>query len=93
MGEAQEPARPLPADAAGALTSGRSIDAIKAVRQAEGLGLLEAKLRIEAAVRGNPALKAQYEASRADMKRRLIRWVLVIDVLIIAAVAWWFFGR
>lgn len=94
MGESQQDAgRPLPADAAIALASGRTIDAIKAVRLAEGLGLMEAKQRVEAAVHANPALRTQYEAGLADAKRRLIRWVFIIDFVLIAIVAWWFFSR
>ncbi|MGQ0428839.1 MAG: hypothetical protein ACT4UQ_02775 [Gammaproteobacteria bacterium] len=30
---------------------------------------------------------------QARMQRSLIRWVLVIDAIIVAAVLWWFFGR
>ena len=93
MDESQGAGRPLPADAAIALASGRTIDAIKSVRTAEGLGLLEAKIRIETAISGNPGLRAQVEAARADAKRRLIRWVLIADAVIIAIIVWWFFGR
>ena len=69
------------------------IDAIKYVREAEGLGLMEAKQRVDAHVARNPALKAQLAERQARMKRRLIQWVLMIDVLLIAAAAWYFFGR
>lgn len=85
--------RPLPAAAAAALALGRMVDAIKHVREAEGLGLMEAKLRVEAQVRRNPVLKAQLEAQQSRMKRRLIQWVLVLDAIIILAVLWWIFGR
>ena len=85
--------RPLPAAAAAALSTGHLIEAIKRVREAEGIGLTEAKLRIEAYVDGNPALKAQFAERRVQMKRRLISWVLVIDLLLAAAVLWYLFGR
>jgi hypothetical protein len=85
--------RPLPAAAAAALALGRRVDAIKHVREAEGLGLMEAKLRVEAYVRCNPVLKAQLDEQQARMKWRLIQWVLVLDVIIILAVLWWIFGR
>lgn len=85
--------RPLPAAAAAALSLGRMVDAIKHVREAEGLGLMEAKLRVEAYVRRNPVLKAQLDEQQARMKWRLIQWVLVVDVIIILAVLWWIFGR
>lgn len=85
--------RPLPAAAAAALSVGRMIDAIKHVRETEGLGLREAKQRVEALVRRNPVLRAQLEEQQARMKRRLIQWVLVLDVIVILALLWWIFGR
>lgn len=85
--------RPLPAAAAAALSTGHMIDAIKRVREAEGLGLTEAKQRIDAYIVRKPALKAQLAEQQAQMKRRLIQWFLIIDVLLVAAVLWYFFGR
>lgn len=85
--------RPLPAAAAAALSTGHMVDAIKRVREAEGLGLMEAKQRVDAYVARNPALKAQLAEQQARMKRRLIQWVLVIDIVLVAAVIWYFFGR
>jgi ribosomal protein L7/L12 len=93
MPDETETDRPLPAAAAAALSLGRMVDAIRHVREAEGLGLMEAKLRVEAHIRQDPALKAQFEEQQAQMKRRVIRWALVIDAIIIAAVLWWFLGR
>jgi ribosomal protein L7/L12 len=85
--------RPLPAAAAAAVATGHMIDAIKLLREAEGVGLAEAKQRVEAYVQRNPALKAQLAEQQAAMKRKLIQWVLIIDVLLIAALVWYFFGR
>jgi hypothetical protein len=85
--------RPLPAAAAAAIAVGRKIDAIKSVREAEGLGLMEAKQRVEAYIEGNPILKAQLAEQQARMKRRLIQWVLVIDAMLIVAILWYVFGR
>lgn len=85
--------RPLPAAAAAALSVGRMVDAIRHVREAEGLDLMEAKLRVEAHVRRNPVLKAQLEERQARTKRRLFQWVLAIDAIIIVVVLWWIFAR
>jgi ribosomal protein L7/L12 len=85
--------RPLPAAAAAAMSTGHMIDAIKLVREAEGLSLTEAKQRVEAHVQGNPMLKAQFAEQQTRMKRRLIQWVATIDLLLVAAVLWYFFGR
>jgi hypothetical protein len=89
--DVEEP--PLPAAAAAAISTGHLVDAIKCVRAAEGLGLTEAKQRIEAYVARNPMLKTQLAEQQARMKRRLIQWVLVIDLLLVAAILWYYFGR
>ena len=89
--EAEDP--PLPAAAAAALSTGHKIDAIKYVREAEGLGLMEAKQRVEAYVERDPILKAQFAEQQLRMRRRLIQWGLVIDVLLLAAFLWYFYGR
>jgi ribosomal protein L7/L12 len=83
----------LPAAATAAVVRGSKIEAIKEVRAATGLGLREAKELVERYIAANPVLKDQYEQQNAANRRRLIRWVLVVDVLIAAAVLWWFFGR
>lgn len=85
--------RPLPAAAAAALSLGRMVDAIKYVRESEGLSLLEAKLRVEAQLRRNPALKAQLDEQQKQFRRRIVQWAIVIDVILIAAVFWWFLAR
>ncbi len=88
-----EEQRPLPAAAVAALSTGQLIEAIKQVREAEGLGLMEAKQRVEAYVEHNPGLKAQLADLRVQLKRRIIKWVLIVDVVLVAVVLWYFFGR
>lgn len=85
--------RPLPAAAAAALSTGHMVDAIKYVREAEGLGLMEAKQRVDAIVARDPVLKAQIADQQSQMKRRFIKWALVIDVLLVIGFVWYFFGR
>jgi len=85
--------QPLPAAAAAALATGHLIEAIKCVRQAEGLGLAEAKQRVDACVARDPVLQMQVAGQQARMKRGLIKWALVIDALLIIAAIWYFFGR
>lgn len=93
MRDVPEDDSPLPAAAAAALSLGRTVDAIRHVREAEGLGLMEAKQRVEAYIRRNPALRAQLDEQQKQTRRRIIQWALIIDVVIIAAVFWWLFGR
>ena len=93
MRDASEEDRPLPAAAAAALSTGHVVDAIKYVREAEGRGLMEAKQRVDAHVARDPVLKAQRAERQARMKRRLIQWALIIDLVLVVAVVWYFFGR
>ena len=93
MQDESEEKRPLPAAAAAALSTGRMVEAIKYVREAEGLGLMEAKQRVDAYVARDPVLKAQIADQQAQMKRRFIKWALVIDVLLVIAAIWYFYGR
>jgi ribosomal protein L7/L12 len=83
----------LPAAAAAAIARGSKIEAIRLVREGTGLGLYEAKQLVEKYIAASPALKSQFEQQQAAMKRRIFRWVLVVDALIFAAAIWWFFGR
>ncbi len=93
MDDAGEEERPLPAAAAAAVSTGHMVDAIKYVREAEGLGLMEAKQRVDAYVARDPVLKAQIADQQAQMRRRLIKWALIVDALLVVAFAWYFFGR
>ncbi len=83
----------LPATATAAVARGSKVDAIKEVRAATGLGLLEAKQLVERYIAANPVLQEQFGQQAAALKRRVIRWVVVIDLLIFAAILWWFLGR
>ena len=93
MRETESEDRPLPAAAAAAIATGHMVEAIKYVREAEGPGLMEAKQRVDAYVARDPLLKAQLAERQARMKRRLIQWVLIIDLLLVAGVLWYFFWR
>jgi len=94
MPENGKPEVYLPAAAVVAINRGRLIEAIRITREAEeGLGLAEAKERVEAYVAKDPMLKARIDLQQAETKRRLVRWVIVIDVAIVAVLAWYFFLR
>jgi hypothetical protein len=53
----------LPSAALAALQQGRKIEAIKIVREREGLGLKDAKDRVERYVANDPMLKETFAAS------------------------------
>jgi len=84
----------LPAAAIVAVNQGRFIEAIKLTREAEPqLRLAEAKQRVEDYVARDPMLKARMEQQQAETKRKVVRWSIVIDVVIVAALVWYFFLR
>lgn len=83
----------LPATATAAVARGSKVDAIREVRAATGLGLLESRQLVERYIAANPVLKEQFGQREAELKRRVIWWVIVIDLLIVAAIVWWFVGR
>lgn len=83
----------LPAMATLAISRGSKIEAIKEVRAATGIGLREAKELVEAYIAANPMLKMQFDQQARATRKRVIAWALVIDVLLAAAVIWWFLGR
>jgi hypothetical protein len=84
----------MPAAAIVAINQGKVIEAIRIVREAApGLGLKDAKERVEAYVARDPMLKSQHEQRRRLARGKLIKAVLIIDVLLAAAIIWYFFGR
>jgi hypothetical protein len=85
--------RPLPLEAVTLLQEGRVIEAIKAVRQAEALGLRDAKQRVDAYLAREPLLRAQIELQQRAARRKFFFWFLVIDLAIVAVVVYWMFYR
>ena len=85
--------RPLPLEAVTLLQEGRMIDAIKVIREVEGLGLKDAKDRVDAWLAREPLLKAQLEMQQRAARRTFFLWFVVIDVLITVAVIYWLFFR
>jgi hypothetical protein len=85
--------KPLPLEAVTLLQEGRVVEAIKAVRQAEALGLRDAKQRVDAYIAGEPLLRAQIELQQRATRRKFFFWFLVIDLAIVAAVVYWMFYR
>jgi ribosomal protein L7/L12 len=90
---AADSARTLPPRAASALRDGRAIDAIKVLRETEGLDLAQAKSRVDAYLAADPALKKRLDERQREFRKRLIGWVLVVDAVILAAIAAWWFSR
>ena len=85
--------RPLPLEAVTLLQEGRFVEAIKAVREAEVLGLREAKQRVDAYLAREPLIRAQIELRQRAARRKFFFWFLVVDLLIAAGVIYWLFYR
>ena len=85
--------RPLPLEAVTLLTEGRVIEAIKSVRQAEGLGLRAAKDRIDAHLAQDPMLRVQIETLQREARRKFFFWFLIVDLVIAAGFIYWFYYR
>jgi hypothetical protein len=85
--------RPLPLEAVTLLGEGRVIEAIKVVRQAEGLGLREARQRVDAHIAQDPILRVQIETQQRASRRKFFFWFVVVDLAITVAVIYWFFYR
>ncbi len=83
---------PLPTAVHLALQDGQFIDAIKLLRNATGSDLKTAKLRVERAAAGDPALRERLAAHlRAAVRRKFIAAVLVVDAVFVGgALPWWF---
>jgi len=82
--------KPLPAEPATLLTEGRLVDAIKSLRESQGIGLRQARDWIDWHIDQDPMLRAQLEARQRQTRRRFFFWFLVIDVVIVAVVIAWF---
>lgn len=68
----------LPLEALMALKKGDKIGAIKIVRTAFGLGLKEAKDRVDASIAGDPALRAEMESVVQRGRPGRLLWILLI---------------
>jgi hypothetical protein len=79
----------IPLKAHDLLRKGRKIDAIKAVREATGLGLKEAKDAVEAYIARSPGLRREYEDAAASARGSL--WLVlailsVVGLTVLAAI-------
>jgi len=87
-----KPAADLPLKARTVLqTEGNLIEAIKIVREVEGIGLKEAKDRVEAWIATQPVLKSQLETRQKEARAGF--WVLGIMVLVGCIAAFGYFSR
>lgn len=70
----------IPPQAVAALNAGRVIEAVKIVRETQGLGLKEAKSLIDSYLVLHPELQAQIREQRAQGRARLLAWVVLLGL-------------
>lgn len=85
--------KPLPPEPATLLTEGRMIEAIKVLRNSNGIGLKEAKDWVDWHIAQNPMLRVQLETQQRATRRKFFLWFLLVDVLIAAGLIYYFFYR
>jgi hypothetical protein len=83
--------KPLPLEATTLLSEGKLAEAVKSVRQAEGIGRRAARRRVDAHIANEPMLRVQLEMQQHAARRRFFMWFLFVDLLIVAAVIYWFY--
>jgi hypothetical protein len=84
---------PLPIAVSLAINDGKVIEAIKLLRDAEGIDLVGAKARIDRYLESNPAVREKIEEVRKDSRRSLVKKVLLFDAVVVIVLIWWFFLR
>ena len=70
----------IPPQAVAALNAGRVIDAIKIVRETQGLGLKDAKALIDSYLVLHPELQSQIRERHAQGRARLLAWVVLLGL-------------
>lgn len=73
------------------LTQGRMLDAVKVIRNNQGVGLKEAKDQIDVFLKDHPELVVRLKAQQEETVKALRRWVLTL--LGIAFVVWWYLRK
>jgi len=70
----------IPPQAVAALNAGRVVEAIKIVRETQGLGLKEAKALIDSYLVLHPELQSQIREQRAQGRARFLGWVVLLGL-------------
>lgn len=83
----------LPLEAVALLGEGRFAEAVRSVREAEGVGRREARSRIDDHLERDPILRVYIETRQSERRRRIFFWFLLIDLAVVAGVVYWFFYR
>ena len=83
--------KPLPPEPATLLSEGRLAEAVKVLRDSQGISHRKAKQWIDWHVDQDPMLGVQLEVQRRKARRRFFAWFLLVDALIAAAIVYYLF--
>ncbi len=81
----------LPPEPATLLSEGRRAEAVRVLRESQGISRTKARQWIEWHVAQDPMLGVQLEVRRLAARRRFFLWFLLVDVLIAAAIIYYLF--
>lgn len=70
----------IPPQAIAALNAGRVVEAIRIVRETQGLGLKDAKALVDSYLVLHPGLQSQIREQRAQGRARLLAWVVLLGL-------------
>ena len=84
---------PLPPEIVTLLGEGDINEAIKILRSAGAMSQKDARRRIEAHLDQDAILRVQLETHQRARRRKFFLWFLAVDIVITAAVIYWFFFR
>ena len=71
----------IPPSAVAALNAGRKIEAIRIVREADGIGLEEARELVESYLALHPELQSQIQQRRTRGAQSVATWILLLAIL------------
>ena len=75
----------LPVAALAALRQGNKIEAIKLIREQQGIGLKEAKDRVDDYLNSQPARQSSVASAQSEAKRRSLLWLALIVAISLLA--------
>lgn len=75
----------LPVAALTALRQGNKIEAIKVIREQQGIGLKEAKDRVDDYLNSQPARQSSVASAQSEAKRRSLLWLALIVAISLLA--------
>jgi hypothetical protein len=81
--------KPLPPEPATLLTEGRTVEAIKVLRNSHGVGLKEAKAWVQWHIAQDPMLQVQLETQQRAARRKFFLWFRLVDAVIAAGVVYY----